>query len=232
MIHIAEIFYSLQGEGILVGMPSVFVRTSGCNLRCTWCDTPYTSWKPEFESMEIEAIVRNIDAYPTRYCVLTGGEPMIVPGVKALASTLRDAGRHITIETNGTVPPDGIAADLASLSPKLSNASPDPGTFPREARLHAPEHRLQPAVVDAWMRAYPYQLKFVIAGEDDIPEMQGFLDALAQPVEPGRVLLMPEGVDADALHDRRETLVELCRRYGYRYCPRLHIELFGNTRGT
>src|SRR5687768_4166605 len=123
---ISEIFYSLQGEGELTGVPSVFVRTSGCNLRCTWCDTPYASWNPEGEQQSVAQIVAAVERHPTaHHVVLTGGEPMIAKEIRTLAAELKNRGRHITIETAATVPPDGVACDLASLSPKLLNSAPD-----------------------------------------------------------------------------------------------------------
>ena len=99
---ISEIFYSLQGEGELTGVPSVFVRTSGCNLRCNWCDTPYASWNPEGKQMTVEEIVAEIATHPAKHAVLTGGEPMIAPGIHELAFQLQEAGYHITIETAAT----------------------------------------------------------------------------------------------------------------------------------
>src|SRR5687768_477170 len=106
---IAEIFYSIQGEGELTGVPSVFVRTSGCNLRCTWCDTKYASWNPEGEELSIPAILERIAAHPGKHVVITGGEPMVAKGIHELAAAIRGTGRHITIETAGTVSPAGIA---------------------------------------------------------------------------------------------------------------------------
>ena len=103
-MKIAEIFYSIQGEGALVGVPSVFVRTSGCNLRCVWCDTPYTSWQPEGDELPLDDILSRVDEHPqARHVVLTGGEPMIAPQVVELTERLRARGLHITIETAGTV---------------------------------------------------------------------------------------------------------------------------------
>src|SRR5690348_3139656 len=102
-VKIAEIFYSLQGEGSLIGVPSVFVRTSGCNLRCSWCDTPYTSWHPEGAEQSLDEILGQVAAYPARYVVVTGGEPMIAPEIVPLTERLRERGLHITIETAGTV---------------------------------------------------------------------------------------------------------------------------------
>ena len=116
-MKISEIFFSIQGEGELTGVPSVFVRTSGCNLRCRWCDTPYASWRPEGQAMEVPEILEEVGKFPARHVVLTGGEPMIARDIHALAAGLREAGYHITIETAGTVAPAGIACDLASICP-------------------------------------------------------------------------------------------------------------------
>src|SRR5256714_2952286 len=102
-LRISEIFYSIQGEGILAGVPSVFIRTSGCNLRCTWCDTPYTSWTPEGEEMSIDALVDRVRETRATHSVVTGGEPMIAPQIVELTRELRSLGQHITIETAGTV---------------------------------------------------------------------------------------------------------------------------------
>ena len=88
-MRIAEIFYSIQGEGILAGVPSIFIRTSGCNLRCHWCDTPYASWKPEGPEMSIEEILKKISGWDCNHIVLTGGEPMIAPDLPELATALR-----------------------------------------------------------------------------------------------------------------------------------------------
>jgi 7-carboxy-7-deazaguanine synthase len=155
-LRIAEIFHSLQGEGALTGVPSVFVRTSGCNLRCSWCDTPYASWAPDGAEREMtpEAIVDAVACFACRHVVLTGGEPMMAPGVHALAASLRARGHHLTIETNGTYPPDRIAVDLASLSPKLANAAPDPERFPREAGTMTEDHRWRLDPLRAWLDGY------------------------------------------------------------------------------
>ncbi len=123
-MRISETFFSVQGEGKLTGVPSVFIRTSGCNLRCRWCDTPYASWNPEGDDVSVEDILAEVNRHPTRYVVVTGGEPTIAAGMRELLQGLRDAGKHITIETAGTVMPTDLACDLASLSPKLANSTP------------------------------------------------------------------------------------------------------------
>jgi 7-carboxy-7-deazaguanine synthase len=229
---VSEIFYSVQGEGELTGVPSVFVRTSGCNLRCRWCDTMYASWEPEGEKLSLEEIEARVLSHPAGHVVLTGGEPMIAPELPELARRLRDSGRHITIETAGTVSPDGIACDLASLSPKLAHSTPRAGEIAPGWIARHEATRLQPEILREWITAYPFQLKFVVAEPADLPEVQTLLAAIAAPIPPHRVLLMPEGIDLPTLEGRRDWLVEACKEHGYRYCERLHVALFGHTRGT
>ncbi len=228
---ISEIFRSIQGEGMLAGTPSVFVRTSGCNLRCNWCDTPYASWNPDGSDLSIMEIVQKVDSHGSRHVVLTGGEPMVAKEIHALAAALRERGKHITIETAGTIFPGGIACHLASLSPKLKNSAPD-DRLPATWRERHEKLRWQPEVVRAWIENYPFQLKFVVAGEADVAEIQLLLRDLGGKIPPEKVLLMPEGITLEALRAKEPALRELCRRHGYTYCHRLHIELFGNTRGT
>src|ERR1051325_4341762 len=122
-MRVAEIFHSIQGEGRLAGVPSVFIRTSGCNLRCVWCDTPYTSWEPEGEEKSLDDIIVEAKSYPTRHAVLTGGEPLIAPEIEALSERLKAENFHITIETAATVFKP-VRCDLMSLSPKLANSTP------------------------------------------------------------------------------------------------------------
>ena len=229
-MRIAEIFHSIQGEGRLAGVPSVFIRTSGCNLRCQWCDTPYASWKPEGPEISVEEILRKVSDWNCRHVVLTGGEPMIAPELPTLAAELRKAGKHITIETAATLPPKGIVCDLASLSPKLVNSTPSPEHELAWSKKHA-ETRLRPDVISDWVRNYDFQLKFVVTTEKDLAEIKDLLSELP-PVPFDQVLLMPEGIDAQTLSSRSPWLIEICKREGFRFCPRLQIELYGHTRGT
>ena len=232
-MRISEIFHSVQGEGLLLGVPSVFVRTSGCNLRCRWCDTPYASWNPEGEEMSISEITERVLAYHCPHVVLTGGEPMVASGIAELAADLRAHGMHITIETAGTIAPGEIACDLASLSPKLKNSTPDVEQAGPWSERHEAT-RLQPDVIRQWLEKGPCQLKFVVARIEDLPEIEELLNEVG--AVPGftrdRVLLMPEGTDVETLRERGPLLAELCMEHGFRFAPRIHIELFGNTRGT
>jgi 7-carboxy-7-deazaguanine synthase len=226
-MNIAEIFYSLQGEGILTGVPSVFVRTSGCNLRCTWCDTPYTSWQPEGEERSNDQIVEAAMAYGASHVVVTGGEPMIAPEIVNLTKRLRDAGLHITIETAGTVFAP-VACDLMSISPKLRNSTPHERDGGRWAAQHE-RLRWQPEVLRRLVSDYEYQLKFVIAAPGDLDEVEQVRRELG--VAAARVVLMPEGTRREIVQERGVWLAELCKQGGYRYSPRLHIDLWGDRRG-
>ena len=229
---VSEIFYSIQGEGELTGVPSVFVRTSGCNLRRSWCDTPYASWNPEGEPRSVAAIVAEVQAHPiARHVVLTGGEPMIAKEIHPLAAELTKLGCHITIETAATVKPDGIACDLASLSPKLLNSAPDALEHAAWRKKHEAT-RWQPEVVRAWIDAYPYQFKFVVARPEDVDELEHMLAALHREIPRHKVLLMPEATSLEKMRARAGWLGEVCKASGYRYAHRLHIELYGNRRGT
>lgn len=226
-MRIAELFYSVQGEGMLVGMPSVFVRTSGCNLRCGFCDTPYTSWNPEGNNQSIDDIIKQIKQYDCKYVVLTGGEPMIAPEIETMCSRLKELGYHITIETAATVFKP-IQADLLSLSPKLANSTPplESGWAERHDR-----DRINLEVIRQFMERHPYQFKFVIDQPGDIVEVQ---DLLAQlPTAPkGHIFLMPQATSVEELVKKGQWIAELCKMHGYRFGPRLHIDLWGHTRGT
>jgi 7-carboxy-7-deazaguanine synthase len=229
-MKLAELFYSIQGEGKLVGVPSVFVRASGCNLRCTWCDTPYASWEPEGDDVAVSDIVRGVLSHNCRHVVLTGGEPMIMPDIVVLADALKAEGLHITMETAATIFKPA-KMDLASLSPKLSNSTPYDRAGGRFAEAHE-RQRLNIEVIQRLIDSAPdRQLKFVVATDNDVAEARRLLEQLHR-WEPSDVLLMPEGIDAATLDARADWLIDVCKRTGFRYCPRLHISLFGNTRGT
>jgi 7-carboxy-7-deazaguanine synthase len=248
-MKLAELFYSLQGEGKLVGVPSVFVRASGCNLRCTWCDTPYASWDPEGNDVSVDEIVRRVLDAPRGsfltaasgsscaeapiaplHVVLTGGEPMIMPDVVELCAALKTHDCHLTIETAATVYKP-VPIDLASLSPKLSNSTP----WAREGGRFAASHerqRINVPVIQQFIDSSPsFQLKFVVSGDADVDEVLALLKQLRR-WNPSDVLLMPEGTDLPTLDGRREWLSHVCKQTGFRFCPRLHIALYGNTRGT
>lgn len=225
---ISEIFYSIQGEGVLLGTPSVFIRTSGCNLRCVWCDTPYTSWKPEGEERSIRDILAEVKGCPTHYIVLTGGEPLLAPEIEELTKRLKRKNYHVTVETAATIFKP-IACDLVSMSPKLSNSTPWKREKGRFSRMHE-ERRLNCPVIQRFMDRYDYQLKFVAEQRKDFAEIERVLRNLKN-VERDRVLIMAQGRTKRELSDKARWIVDLCKKHGFRYTPRLQIDLWGNRRG-
>ena len=228
-MRISEIFYSIQGEGRLLGMPSVFIRTSGCNLRCVWCDTPYTSWRPEGRDWNINTILREVHKYPARHVVVTGGEPLLAPEIEELAKELKREGAHITIETAATIFKP-VACDLISMSPKLAHSTPWKREKGKFAKMHE-ERRLNFGVLRKFLEGYDYQLKFVVERRQDFTEIRDLLDQLVG-VDLARVLVMAQGKTSGEVRRKAKWIVELCKEHGYGFTPRLHIDLFGNRRGT
>jgi 7-carboxy-7-deazaguanine synthase len=224
-VYIAETFTSLQGEGVLAGMPSFFIRTSGCNLRCRWCDTPYTSWLPEGERRPVQGLVDEARTASVRHVVLTGGEPLLQRSVGELTRGLRRAGLHVTVETAATVVAD-FECDLLSVSPKTANSDPQGPWTRRHVKLRSDPAPLR----ELLSRFAEHQLKFVIQDADDLPEIERILEAVG-PVARERVLLMPEGRSSAEVAARGALVAALCVKHGFRYTPRLHIDLFGGGRG-
>lgn len=232
---IAEVYESLQGEGRLAGTPSVFLRTSGCNLRCQWCDTPFTSWKPTGEQRSIDMLCDEVAAFGLRHVVVTGGEPLVAAGIGDLCGRLRAFGQHVTIETAGTVLPSAgpPPADLMSLSPKLASSTPtaNPGDWPRRHELA----RRSDETLKTLMDSSPFQLKFVIDNEADLDEAVAWLADLGISAgsPAGRhVYLMPQGTNANSLHATETWLGPASNRLGFQLCRRHHIDWFGNRRGS
>ena len=240
----AEIFYSIQGEGIQVGRPSIFVRTSLCNLHCTWCDTDYTwNWlgtrfphendsKPSYQKfkkkdwiieLSIAEVAEKIALFPCKNVILTGGEPMLHQ--RELVELMRylkaiDAAYSFEIETNGTLVASKAFDDLVTqynVSPKLANSG-----NPEKLREKSKAYRFFVEQDKAWF-------KFVLANKNDLEEVENLIKKYKIPAH--RVILMPEGSNRKTLSSRRKWLIEICKDKGFRFSDRLHVEVWGSKKG-
>lgn len=239
-----EIFHTIQGEGVSMGVPSVFVRSSLCNLHCKWCDTDYTwnwegtPWKHEKDSdpdykkfskseyiheMTVSDVAQQVASYDCRQVILTGGEPLIQEDAWVAMMQLlseRDSQYRFEVETNGTmVPSDAFdsAVHQYNVSPKLENSG-------NSATL-----RCKPDALSFFAQSDKAWFKFVIAEESDLDEVKQLITAHHIPQH--KVLLMPEGRDDVTLQQKRLWLADICRDQNYRYSDRLHIQLWGSKRG-
>lgn len=223
---INEIFYSLQGEGFLAGVPSVFVRLAGCPLRCRWCDTKYAWEQTAGTIYSIAKIVEIVQKWPRQFVVITGGEPMINSELPQLVQALKANGKHITIETAGIVYIPDMLCDLMSISPKLSNSTPDDAEL---AAIHE-DSRLDVAVLRELIDNYKYQLKFVVDSQDDVPEIQQTIEEIGN-IDLEEVMLMPQAATRDELLAKSPMVAEICKSTGYTFCQRLQVLLWNNKRG-
>lgn len=223
---VAEIFHSLQGEGKHLGVPSAFLRTSGCNLRCVFCDTPYTSFRPEGTEIPLPEVVARLLDFQLEHVVITGGEPLLLPEVVELSQALSAAGKIITFETAGTVFRP-VTAQLISLSPKLSNSVPRGTDW--EARHQ--QRRNRPEIIRRWLAEYDCQFKFVVDQPNDLEEVRSYLAEFPE-IQQRQVYLMPQGTEAQELTGKLRWLAPVAAAAGWQVTPRLHIQLYGARRGT
>ena len=228
-MKIAEIYKSVQGEGLLTGTDSVFVRASGCNLRCWYCDTPYTSWKPTGNDLSVNDIVQAATQWDLPHVVITGGEPMLFAELIPVCEKLKSLGKHLTIETAGTLYLP-VACDLMSISPKFSSSAPAPDDHPVWYGRHQ-RTRHQPEVIRRMISEYDYQFKFVIDSMADVDLVRSYLDEFPA-IDIEHVYLMPQGVDQETLEEKSGWLEPLCAQSGWQFCPRMQIQWFGLSQGT
>ncbi len=227
ILKVSEIFETLQGEGVSVGAPAIFVRLAQCNLHCLWCDTKYTwdfanyRYEDEVRERSVMEVAQIVNASSTRRLVLTGGEPLLQQ--RALEQLFLAIAPDVAfeVETNGTIEPESAAlsrVDQWNVSAKLSSAG-DPEPF-----------RIRPAILTRFRDSGRAFLKLVVQGADDYAEAAALVDLLSWPRE--RVLFMPQANDREQLRAHSFSVAEAARARGFRFSSRLHLELWGGRRGT
>jgi len=224
-LNVSEIFLSLQGEGLLAGVASGFIRLAGCDLRCRWCDTPHALEAGKGSKLSVEEIVARVSGFGVAHAVVTGGEPLIWPELPGLLTGLKERELHVTLETSATQYRP-VVCDLASLSPKLSHSIPVGGVH---AEVHK-NRRLNLPAIQEFIDHHDYQLKFVVRKEGDLAEVEQILAGLAH-VNRERVLLMPQARTKAQLRRYGPAVAWMCIKHNFRYCPRLQLELWGRGKG-
>ena len=225
-MKVNEIFYSLQGEGRLVGVPSVFVRLAGCPLRCRWCDTKYALSESAGRDYSIEELKAEVLRYPSRHLVVTGGEPLVAEGVGEMLGLFSESGMHITIETSGIKFLPDLSCDLMSISPKLANSTPAES----QHAIEHEKHRFDIEALQALIDNYDYQLKFVVDKPADLDEIAECIEQLNN-INPYKIYLMPQAKTKQELIDKSQMLAKFCLQTGFALSQRLHVLLWEGEKG-
>lgn len=225
-LKLSEIFYSLQGEGIDIGKPAIFIRMALCNLSCIWCDTKYTwdwdhyDYGREVSEMTIPEIRKKLSGFDTKHCVITGGEPLIQQmKLVPLLSELKSNDYFIEVETNGTLLPSSMTEryiDRWNVSPKLQNSS------------ISKENREIHECLEYFAKNTKAYMKFVICNHSDIDEVTALAERYG--LKGQRIILMPEGNSAEDIMRKSKWLSEICLRHGYRLSVRLHTLIWSGAR--
>lgn len=242
---IVDLHICIQGEARDCGTPAILIRISGCNMNCQFkdsvCDSAYTSWRPETGKYSLKDIEDLIHANPQiKYAFVTGGNPSFKPSLlQEIVNVLKANDLYVAIEDNGTLYSPFSGVDFVTLSPKLSNSVPKPGTIVNDPTMKDyvvteqdrdkhEKYRTRYASMRKWIQNYDYQLKFVVSDENQLQEVKDIIKELN--ADKNRVYLMPEGINQQQLNSRRQWLVELCIREGFKFTDRLHIVTYGNKR--
>jgi 7-carboxy-7-deazaguanine synthase len=223
---INEIFYSLQGEGRLVGVPSVFVRLAGCPLRCRWCDTKHALSESAGSEYSIEELKAEVLRHPTRHLVITGGEPLVADEFGEIVRPFAESGMHITIETSGIKFIPDLSCDLMSISPKLANSTP---AEPQHAAEHE-KHRFDIEALQRLIDSYDYQLKFVVDNPADLDEIAECIGQLKN-INPYKIYLMPQAKTRQELIEKSQMLAKFCLQTGFSLSARLQVLLWEGEKG-
>lgn len=224
-IKLNEMFCSLQGEGGLSGVCSVFLRLGGCPLRCKWCDTKYAWSENSDVPYSLDQIKEFIMAQPSGHIVVTGGEPMVHEKLKSLIDFLAGSGLHITIETSGIEYIGGLKCDLMSISPKLSNSIPND----EDDKKGYLDTCLKVDTIKKLMQDYDYQLKFVVDDQGDLDEIAELVEKLEPDAD--KVMLMPQAITPVEYLQKAKWVADACVKSGFRFSPRLQVLLWDGKKG-
>lgn len=232
-----RVFHTIQGEGKFIGYPSVFVRTTRCNLRCAWknkdgsitrCDTPHTSFDPEIEVNITDKVIEEISSHNCNHVVVTGGEPYFQKETVNLINGIVENGHFVTVETNGTIYRPSKASFI-SISPKLSSSSSDP-----ELGYKHEFQRLNYDALEQFVLNHDYQFKFVINTEEDVREILDIAEAIYQRCQVDirrNIWLMPQGTHEHQFDEKILWIFEICKKYDWNFSDRLHIRVWGQQKG-
>jgi len=231
-------FYTIQGEGKYAGFPSLFIRLSGCNLRCAWkntdgtitrCDTPHTSFNAKGSLVKISELEEVVAKYNAKvHVVITGGEPMMQKNLAALIAYCESRGHLVTIETNGTVYFDNNAS-FFSISPKLKDSSADLEFGERHEKKRKNFDALASII-----KNHEYQFKFVYNSASDIVEIEDMrltLFSMTGIDISDKIWLMPQGIANAQFDEKAQEIWDVCKRMGWKYTDRLHIRVYGQKLG-
>jgi len=247
-INVTEVIPVIQGEGKFTGHPSFLIRTSGCNLNCQFkgslCDASKESWNHNnntnklFSLNDIDSVIKS---YPgIKKVFITGGNPTLnVKMFLDIVQVCRENGLDVHIEDNGTQFNLSFIRkiDFISLSPKLKNSIPVPGSFAKEIGRNVTEsdqkiHLKNYRNIDSlkhWISNFDYQLKFVVSDEEELQEIEDLINEIG--ADRSKVYFMPEGATRDQLESRRKWVYETCLKLGYNYTDRLHILVYNDKKG-
>lgn len=237
-MNIIEKFSTLQCEGRYLGVPSFFLRSTGCNLRCAWknpngsvtlCDSPFTSWEPQKgQKMNSEDVLNELSKHPQiKHVVITGGEPTLQIDLASIVKDLISKDYKVTIETNGTRYMH-LPGAFMSISPKLASSYSQIANSV-EYQMHTRNNLNWPNVVKKYIENNDYQIKFVYNEKKDLDEILYFCDTLKVPHD--NIVLMPQGITTEQFKEKEKEIFKTCIEYGFHYSPRTHIDIFGNVRG-
>lgn len=221
MLYISEVFQAIQAEGMLAGVPSMFIRLADPSLRCTWCEMPkVTPWKLEGIDVYLGALLSNIRKQYVGHVVIAGGEPVSHPDIAELCAGLREIEHHVTVETPGSAF-HNLQCDLLSITPKLRTSAPPKKSKTKGGKPEEPRYDID--AMRQLIQANGYQLKFLVRDRAEMEEVKQIVDEIQ--ADRTRVLLVPAASKPKDLREQSEWIVEACKFFNFRYGQGLQTQI-------